>query len=146
LPALLVVGAWLVLSSPSSAAPPYFWKLVSPDHEQTFAYGTETNRQFAAWGRDRHLEVLLHFTNDPYVDRDNPRRYDDFAFAFPAVRLDAGGRMFYYHVPGGRKVPVAVVRHDFLGFDQVRLLPNANAVVSLPHGYITVYLNVLDPQ
>ena len=33
---------------------------------------------------------------------------------------------------------------DFLGVDEVHLLPNVNLVVDRPHGYITVYLDVLD--
>jgi hypothetical protein len=141
LPAL-VVGAWLALASPASATD-HFWKLVSPDHEQTFAFGTETNHVWRLWGG--HLALLLTFTNDPYVSVDYPRRWDNFRFDFPNVRIGSDGRTFYYHTKGGRRIPVAIIRPGFLG-EQVRLLPNATDVVSRPSGYITVYLNVIDPD
>jgi len=96
------------------------------------------------WGR--HLALLLNFTNDPYVDYNNPREYDNFRFDFPRVRIGADGRTFYYHTADGRRIPVAAIHSGFLGIDEVRLLPNANVVVSRPSGYITVYLNVLDPD
>ena len=139
----LALGAWLALGLPAFAGD-YFWKLVSPDHEQTFAYGTETNRVWKLWGR--HLALLLNFTNDPYVDYDNPRQYDNFRFDFPNVRLGTDGRTFYYQTTDGRRIPVAAIRPDFFGIGEVRLLPNANVVVRRPSGYITVYLNVLDPD
>jgi hypothetical protein len=138
----LVFGLWIVLAAPASAKG-YYWKLVSPDHEQTYAFGSETNRVWSNW--KGHLALLLTFTNDPYVDRDNPRRWDNFRFDFPNVRLGSDGHTFYYHTGGGRSIPVAMIRPGFLGFDEVRLLPSASVVVSRPHGYITVYLNVFAP-
>jgi hypothetical protein len=144
--AALALAAWLAAMLMASAAGTHFWRIVSPDHEQTFAYGSETNRVWMPWGRDRHLALLLDFTNDPYVDRQNPRAYDNFRFDFPSVRLGADGRTFYYHASDGRAIPVAVKRPDFLGIDEVKLLPDAIVVVATPHGYITVYLNVLDAE
>ncbi len=141
---LLAFAAWLAVAPSAFASGTHFWRLVSPDHEQTFAYGSETNRVLAEWGRDGHLAVRLNFTNDPFVDWDNPRQYDDFRFDFPAVRVGADGRTFYYRTSEGRAIPVAVKRADFLGVEEVRLLPNASLVVARPHGFITVYLNVLD--
>ncbi len=142
LPAL-AWGAWLALAAPASAED-HFWRLTSPDHGQTFACGMETNRVWKAWGG--HLALLLNFTNDPYVDYNNPRQYDYFRFDFPNVRLGADGRRLYYHAPDGRRIPVASIQPGFLGIDEVKLLPNANVVISHPHGYLTVYLNVLDPD
>jgi hypothetical protein len=127
-----------------AAARNYFWKIVSPDHGQTYAYGFENNRVWKNW--NGHLALLLTYTNDPFVDRQNPREWDNFRFDFPSVRLGADGRTFYYHTSDGRRIPVAAIRSGFLGIAEVRLLPNANAVVSRPSGYITVSLNVLDPD
>ena len=140
LPAL-AFGAWITLAAPALAVT-HFWPLVSPDHAQTWAYGTETSRVWKQWGR--HLALLLTFTNDPFVDRDSPRQTDNFRFDFRDIRLGADGRTFYYPPADGRRIPVAAIRPDFLGVGEVRLLPNANVVVSRPSGYITVYLNVLD--
>jgi hypothetical protein len=140
---ILALTAWIALASPALAAT-HFWPLVSPNHEQTYAYGTETNRVWKQWGR--HLALLLTFTNDPYVDFEHPRQWDNFRFDFPNVRLGADGRTFYYHTSDGRKIPVAARQPDLLGIDEVKLLPNASVVVSRPSGYITVYLNVLDPD
>jgi hypothetical protein len=143
---LTLVLACLAFVPRTFAAEAHAWRVFSPDHEQTFAFGTETSRVWTQWGRDRHLALLLSFTNDPYVDQDNPRTYDNFRFDFPSIRLGTDGRTFYYHAPGGRSVPVAVKRPDFLGIDEVKLLPDAGVEVQTPHGYITVLLDIVEAQ
>jgi hypothetical protein len=142
--AAFVLAAWIAAPPTAFAASSHFWRVVSPDHEQTFAYGSETHRAWAQWGRDRHLALLLDFTNDPFVDRQNPRQYDSFRFDFPSIRLGPDGHTFSYRAADGRAIPVAMKRADFLGLDEVRLLPNAAVDVERPHGCITVILNVLD--
>ncbi len=139
-----MLGAGLFLAPSAWADPRQFWRVASPDHEQTFAYGTETNRVWAERGRDRHLVVLLDFTNDPFVDRQHPREYDNFTFSFPGVRLGQDGHTFYYHAPDGRAVAVAVKRSDFLGINEIHLLPNAVLVVDQPHGYLSLSLVIED--
>ncbi len=141
LPAVLAAGAWLAVAAPLFAAN-HFWELTSPDHAQTWAYGNETNRVWKDWRG--HLALLLTFTNDPDVGWDNPRQWDNFRFDFPNLRLGADGRTFYYHTAEGRRIPVATRRPDFLGIDEVKLLPSAHAVISRPSGTITVSLHVVD--
>jgi hypothetical protein len=131
------------LSGPTRASSTHFWRIVSPDHEQTFAYGTEQSRIFTERGRDKHLALLLNFTNDPYVDRQNPRLYDNFTFSFPNVILGKDGRTFYYRGPGGETIPVARKHAVFLG-TEIRLLPNAALKVAKPHGYLTLTLIIAD--
>jgi len=140
----LAMGAWLLITSSAQADTRHFWRVPSPDHEQTFAYGSEQSRVWAERGRDRHLAVLLHFTNDPYVDGTNPRRYDNFIFSFPGVTLGKDGHTFYYHAPEGRSIPVAVKRPGFLGINEIRLLPNASLLIDKPHGYLSLSLAVQD--
>ena len=142
--AILGLVMLLLSVSCSLANARHSWRVASPDHEQTFTYGTETNRVWAERGRDRHLVVLLDFTNDPYVDRQNPRQYDNFTFAFPTVRLGKDGRTFYYASPEGRSIPVAEKRRDFLGIDEIKLLPNAELIVSKPHGYLSLTLVIVE--
>jgi hypothetical protein len=141
---LALLFACIACLLPAQAATAHSWQLTSPDHAQTFSFGTETNRVWKGWGG--RLLLLLDFTNDPHVDRDNPRSYDSFRFDFPGVRIGADGRTFYYHASDGRLIPVAEKKAGFLGIEEIKLLSNANVVVSRPHGYITVYLNVLDPD
>jgi hypothetical protein len=121
---------------------PHFWTLTSPDHEQTFAYGMETNRVWAQ--RGHHLQLQLNFTNDPFVDWDNPRQYDNFTFSFPNVKVGADGNTFYYQTSGGRSIPVAKRKSVFLG-TEIKLLPNAELKVLKPHGYLTLVLLIEDP-
>jgi hypothetical protein len=134
----LVLGWGLFAASLCPAEAGSFCQVTSPDHEQTFAYGTEQSRTWAERGRDRHLAVLLDFTNDPYVDRSNPRQYDDFTFSFPNVTLGKDGHTFYYHRPEGGSIPVASKRPDFLGINEIHLLPNALLIVEQPHGYLSL--------
>jgi hypothetical protein len=122
-----------------------YWNIPSPDHEQTFAYGMEQNRVWAERGSDRHLVVLLDFTNDPFVDRVNQRQYDNFTFAFPDVRLGKDGQTFYFHAPGGPSIPVAIKRRDFFGINEIKLVPNASLVIVKPHGYLTLSI-LVSPQ
>jgi hypothetical protein len=141
---LAVVGAWLFITPSAQAYARHFWCVPSPDHEQTFAYGSEQHRVWAERGRDRHLAVLLDLTNDPYVDRDNPRQYDDFTFSFPDVTLGKDGHTFYYHTSDGRSIPVASKSPDFLGINEIHLLPNASLKVDKPHGYLSLTLLIQD--
>ncbi len=73
-----VITILVMLAVVASADTRHFWRVASPDHEQTFTYGTETNRIWAERGRDRHLVLLLDFTNDPYVDRAEPEAVRQF--------------------------------------------------------------------
>ena len=136
----VLVGAWFLLSAVAQAGAPHFWRVASPDHEQTFAYGSEQNRAWAERGNDRHLVVLMTFTNDPYVDRQFPRETDDFTFSFADVKLGPDGHTFYYHAADGRAIPVANKHASFLGIDQIRLLPNVELEIRKPHGYLTLTL------
>jgi hypothetical protein len=136
--AIAVLGAWLFTTAAAQADG--YWRVTSPDHGQTFAYGSEQNRVWAERGRDRHLVVLMTFTNDPYVDRQNPRETDDFTFSFPEVKLGSDGHTFFYHAPNGRTVPVAEQHPSFLGINQIRLLPTAALEIRKPHGYLTLTL------
>jgi hypothetical protein len=138
------MGAWLFLAPSAQAYTQHFWQVASPDHGQTFAYGSEQSRVWAERGYNRHLEVLLTLTNDPYVDQTNPRQYDYFNFSFPGVTLGKDGHTFYYHTTDGRSIPVASKRPDFLGINEIKLLPNATLIVDKPHGYLTLSLIVQD--
>lgn len=142
---LAVIGAWLFIVPSAQASNQHFWRVPSQDHEQTFTYGSETNRVLAERGSDKHLAVLLNFTNDPYVDRQNPRQYDNFTFSFPGVTLGKDGHTFYYHASNGRSIPVASKRPDFLGVNEVHLLPNASLIIMKPHGYLSLILEIQDP-
>jgi hypothetical protein len=140
---ILRLLALCVATAPAIASA-HLYVVASPTHEQTFAYGSEQHQAWVVRGPDRHLAVVTEFTNDPYVDRIEPRQYDDFTFDFPNVRLGADGRTFYYHTPGGKAVAVAERYNGFLGLDEVRLLDNAVLIIKRPHGYLTLTLLVND--
>lgn len=137
---LLALGA-LALPAIASA---HLYVIPSPTHEQTFTYGSEQHQAWVTRGQDRHLAVVTEFTNDPYVDRFEPRQYDDFTFDFPNIQLGADRRTFFYHAAGGRAVAVAERYSGFLGLDEVRLLENAVLIIKKPHGYLTLNLLVND--
>ena len=88
--------------------------------------------------------MLLDFTNDPYVDKTNPRQYDYFSFSFPGVTLGRDGHTFYYRTPDGRSIPVASKHTGFLGINEIHLLPNADLIIDKPHGYLSLSLIVQD--
>jgi len=134
----LVLGGFIFTGPPARA---HIWRVESPDHEQTFSYGSEQRRAWGMRGPDRHLALNLDFTNDPYVDRSNPRQYDYFTFDFPQVRLGADGHTFYYHTADGHSLPVAA---NNIGVDEIKLLPTSYLVIRQPHGYLSLELVVQD--
>jgi len=123
-------------------AAPHSWVVKSPTHEQTFSYGSERHRQWITQGPERHLALSVEFTNDPYVDRIEPRQYDDFIFDFPEITLGKDGRTFYYHAPGGRSIPVASRHPGFLGIEEIKLLDTSLLVIQKPHGYLSLEIFV----
>ncbi len=133
-----------VLAVPSAQAfTRHNWRVSSPDRHQTFAYGTESDRKFADWRG--HLALLLTYTNDPFVDRMNWRQWDNFRFDFPQIKRDKDFRTFYFVAADGRHIPVAEKRPDFLGINEVKLLPTSQLVVNKVRGLVTVSLLVTDP-
>lgn len=120
----------------------HVWFVTSPDHEQTFAYGTESHRSWSA--RGNHLVLFIGYTNDPFVDQDNPRRYDSFSFDFPQVKLQPDDRTFSYRAPGGHLIPVARRHPGFLGIEEITLLPASDLLIGKRHGYLTLSLQILD--
>jgi hypothetical protein len=114
------------------------WDVASPDQGQTFAFGSERSRQW--FGQGRHLALAMHFTNDPYVDLINTRRYDDFIFDFPKLTLGQDGKTFFYHPTKNQAIPVAVKR----GLWGIYLLPTSYLAIRKLHGLVTVNLIVSD--
>ncbi len=132
------LGLLLLAALPAGA---HAWIVPSPDHEQTFAFGSEQRRAWGTRGHDHHLVLYLDFTNDPYVDRSNPRQYDSFSFDLPQVRLGSDGSTFYYPTSGGHSLPVAVKDSDL---DEIKLLPSSYLVIHQPHGFLSLQLIVQD--
>ncbi len=120
----------------------HLYVVASPTHAQTFAFGSEQHQAWVARGPDRHLAVVTEFTNDPYVDRIEPRQYDDFTFDFPDIRLGADSRTFYYRPTGGKALAVAERYNGLFGLDEIRLRDNAVLIIKRPHGYLTLNLLV----
>jgi len=134
--------AWICLILAARADSPHLWRIASPDHDQTFAYGSEQRRVWAERGWDHHLVLLINFTNDAYVDQNFPRQYDNFEFAFPTVRIGRDRRTFFYQTADGPRIAVAEKRPDFLGLEEIHLLPNAALLIDKPHGYLSLTLMV----
>ncbi len=137
----LVGCLWIVGATGAQAAQERVWHIGSPDHGQTFAYGSEQNRVWHAWGRDQHLALQLDYTNDPFVSRSEPRQYDNFIFNFPNIRLGKFDQVFYLHTNDGHNIPVAAKQDALLG-TEIKLLPTAQVIVRKPHGYVTVTIVV----
>jgi len=140
----MLVAALLLAGLPLRADNSRFWTVTSPNHGQTYAYGSEQHQAWAALGNPPHLALYTTFTNDPYIEGSAARRYDYFTFNFPQVTLGPDERTFYYHPSGGRPIPVAIKRRDFFGIFEIRLLRNSSLVVNKSHGYLTFSLLIWD--
>jgi hypothetical protein len=137
----LCAGLTILLASSASADGRHVWEISSPDHGQTFAYGSERRQQWLTHGN--HLGVAMEFTNDPYVDQIEPRQYDNFIFNFPSVTLGRDRKTFYYRASDGRSIAVAIRRPGFL-IDEISLLPSSALVIEKPHGRLSLSLVVSD--
>jgi hypothetical protein len=131
--------ALLLFPGGARAADSPVWNVASPDHRQTFAYGSERHRQWVLLGN--HLGVVMEFTNDPYVDTTQPRQYDDFTFEFPKVKLGKDGHTFYYTVGNDKSIAVAVRHSSFFG-DEISLLSSDRLVIQKFHGLLSLNLLV----
>ncbi len=132
---------FLSLATPAHAEK-HYWRITSPDHGQTYSYGMEQNRVWTQWGQ--HLALLLTYTNDPFVDRSNPRMTDNLTFHFRNIVLGRHGSTFYYTTRTGRKIPVAQKKADFFGINEVHLLPEAVVLVEKLHGYVSAVIILED--
>jgi len=137
---VLVATTVIMTSFPIRAA---VWFVASPDHGQTYAYGSEDSRVWKALGSNRHLALLATYSNDPYAEGPN-RRYDYFTFNFPHVKLGSDGQTFYYRSPEGHALPVASRESGLFGVEEIRLLTTSYLIVAKEHGYLSLTLAVGD--
>jgi hypothetical protein len=138
----LACMATCTLSTPLRATQ-HIWYVTSPDHGQTYAYGSEVSRQWAVRGARQHLTLLTTYDNEPWAMGGNIRR-DDFVFNFPNVVLGPDGETFFYKTSKGLSLVVAAKRHGFLGISEIKLLPTAFLAVKKVHGYLTMTLIIGD--
>jgi len=132
---LLALFAW---GSPAQARQT-IWRVISPDHGQTYAYGSEVRQSWAMLGPDHHLALYAKYSNEPYAEGAG-RRYDDFTFNFPQIKLGSDGQTFFYHASNGSNLLVARKKPGFLGIPEIKLLPTAYLVPQKIHGYVTMTL------
>lgn len=138
--------AWMTafgISNPVQASSQHVWYVTSPDHGQTYAYGSRENLVWAMPAPNHNLVLYATYSNEPYAQGGN-RRYDYFTINFPNITLGSDGVTFFYHPSKGIALPVAA-RHDgFLGLTETKLLPTSYLTVSKVHGYLTFVLVVGD--
>ena len=130
-------------SGTPARASQHIWYVTSPDHGQTYAYGSEQSRVWKMLGARDHLAVYMTFSNNPFAEGSN-QRFDTFTFNFLQVRLGPGGNTFFYQASNGLNLPVAARRHGFFGIVEIKLLPTAFLEVKKRHGYLTLTLIVGD--
>jgi len=141
---LTFIGMSMVLLGlPLLADEQHVWHVTSPDHGETYAYGSEASRVWKTLGPDNHLALYATYNNEPFAEGSN-RRYDYFTFNFPQVRLGRDGRMFYFRAPDGRRLPAAEKRSGFLGGEEIKLLSTSYLTVRKSHGYLTLTLVIGD--
>jgi hypothetical protein len=83
--------------------------VTSPDHPQTFAYGSMIWHQLYLDAAGE-LAARITFSNLPYVGDDEPRSDEPFDFRFPGVRFDSARRTFLARGSRRELIPVARFR------------------------------------
>lgn len=117
--------------------------IVSPDHHQTFAYGSMVSHQLYFEQSGSNLAARITFSNSPYDDDNEPRSDESFDFRFPGIKFDATRRMFFVSGRGGQTIPVARFRRDpFCSW--VDLAPGSKIYLLKQSGRVTAILTATD--
>lgn len=117
--------------------------ITSPDHAQTFAYGSMISHQFFYNRRAGELAAQITFSNSPYYGDDQPRRDEAFDFHFPGVQLDSTQRIFVVRSKHGELIPVARFRKG-LACGWIDLAPGAKIYLQKESGRVTATLTATD--
>jgi len=138
---ILIALALAISCSSVARAGQQIWYVASPNHGQTYAYGSEVSHQWTSLGRDHHLGLYATYSNQPFAQGGNTRT-DNFTFSFPQIKLGPGGNTFFYHASNGLNLPVARRQSGFLGITEIKLLPTAYLQTKKQHGYLTMTMVV----
>lgn len=111
----------------------------SPDHAQTFAYGSIIGHQLYVERGTNALVARITFSNFPYYDDDQPRREESFDFRFPGVQLNPAHRTFCARSGHGDLIPVARFREG-LACGWIDLAPGAKMYLVKESGRVTATL------
>jgi hypothetical protein len=112
--------------------------IVSPDTEQTFAFGSIIDHQLK-WDGAHTLNALITFSTLPYVGKEQPRVDETFAFRLPGVTFDPATRTFYARAARGERVPVAAFRRELI-VDSILPLDGTKICVFKKSGHVRVVL------
>jgi hypothetical protein len=132
-----IVLAAIVMTTVSALANTV--SIVSPDHAETFAYGSMISHDLHANGKAGELTARITFSNFPYYGGDQPRQDEMFDFHFAGIQLDrARGTLFVRSKHSG-VIPVARF-HKGLVFRWIDLAPGAKIYLLKEHGRVTAVL------
>ena len=113
--------------------------VVSPNHAQTYAYGSVTWRQLYLERTRGELTARITFSNVPFADANQPPTYEPFDFRFPGVHIDSARHAFVTRGRRGESIPVAWFRGD-PSWGWVKLAPNAKIYLVKESGRVTATL------
>ena len=133
--------ALLVAASTSAMADAA--SITSPNHAQTFAYGSMISHQLYLGRAGGDLVAQLTFSNSPYYDDDQPRTDESFDFHFPGVHFDSGRNTFFARSHHGELIPVARVRQG-VAYRWIELAPGAKMYLVKQSGRVTATLTATD--
>jgi hypothetical protein len=103
----------------------------SPSHPQTWVTGADEVRQALRWDAARQtLFADVKYSTGNYSDNTHPTQVDDFALAFPTVRLDPQTKALT-----ADGVRIGTLRDGLLG-QEVRLNPGVSLDIHRHHGVV----------
>jgi hypothetical protein len=113
--------------------------ITSPDHAQTFAFGSVISHELHADRTTGELTARITFSNLPYYDDDQPRRDEAFDFHFPGVQFDRARGTLFVRSKHGEVIPVARSREGLV-CRWIDLVPGAKIYLLKEHGRVTAVL------
>jgi hypothetical protein len=133
--------AAMITASASVMADPI--SITSPNHAQTFAYGSMISHQLYLDRAAGDLVARITFSNSPYYDDDQPRRDESFDFHFPGVQFNSAQHMFLARSGHGKLIAVARYREG-LACGWVDLAPGAKVYLVKESGRVTATITATD--
>ncbi len=134
---LVIVAAAILLTNATAMADAI--SVTSPNHAQTYAYGSVSWHQLYLERTRGELTARITFSNRPYADTNQPPTDEPFDFRFPGVRVDFARHAF---VARGRRdefIPVAWFRGD-PACGWIKLAPGAKIYLLKDSGRVTATL------
>ncbi len=116
-------------------------QILSPDVQQSFAYGSVTST-YLEWDADQKtLTAVVNYSNTPYTQNPNNIDSDELTFKIPDVTYDPASGLYSVKNPKGVSIAIAKRNPTTQLTRQVMPLPSTRIVLDNMGGTFMLFVN-----